>query len=139
MPFGRDQYEVARRVEVARCGTRHRAGLGFDPGHRRCGCDSTAKQSLLESWGYSVITAGSYDETLRKVVTRPERPGADHLRLSRARACSLPGIPRPTGSRNAQASGYLLLHKPVANEVLHAAIARLMQMQPPAVAGAPGT
>ena len=42
-------------------------------------------QSLLESWGYSVITAGSYDETLRKVVTRPERPGADHLRLSLAR------------------------------------------------------
>ena len=39
----------------------------------------------LESWGYSVITAGSYDETLRKVVTRPERPGADHLRLSLAR------------------------------------------------------
>ena len=31
--------------------------------------------TLLESWGYSVITAGSYDETLRKVVTRPERPG----------------------------------------------------------------
>jgi UDP:flavonoid glycosyltransferase YjiC (YdhE family) len=23
VPFGRDQYEVARRVEVARCGTRH--------------------------------------------------------------------------------------------------------------------
>ena len=40
--------------------------------------------------------------------------------------------------KEAQASGYLLLHKPVANEVLHAAIARLMQMQPPAVAGAPG-
>ena len=49
------------------------------------GAIQTAKQSLLESRGYSVITAGSYDETLRKVVTRPERPGADHLRLSRAR------------------------------------------------------
>ena len=49
------------------------------------GAIQTAKQSLLESWGYSVITAGSYDETLRKVVTRPERPEADHLRLSLAR------------------------------------------------------
>jgi hypothetical protein len=49
------------------------------------------------------------------------------------------GDTAPDRIKEAQASGYLLLHKPVANEVLHAAIARLMQMQPPAVAGAPGT
>jgi len=48
------------------------------------------------------------------------------------------GDTAPDRIKEAQASGYLLLHKPVANEVLHAAIARLMQMQPPAVAGAPG-
>ena len=115
-------------------------------------------QSLLESWGYSVITAGSYDETLRKVVTRPERPGADHLRhrlrdneigsavIERLRneyndfipGMLITGDTAPDRIKEAQASGYLLLHKPVANEVLHAAIARLMQMQPPAVAGAPG-
>ena len=56
---------------------------------------------------------------------------------------SIPGMlitgdTAPDRIKEAQASGYLLLHKPVANEVLHAAIARLMQMQPPAVAGAPG-
>ena len=85
MPFGRDQYEVARRVEVARCGTRHRAGSGLILVIDDAGAIQTAMQSLLESWGYSVITAGSYDETLRKVVTRPERPEADHLRLSLAR------------------------------------------------------
>ena len=28
------------------------------------GAIQTAMQSLLGSWGYSVITAGSYDETL---------------------------------------------------------------------------
>ena len=55
---------------------------------------------------------------------------------------SIPGMlitgdTAPDRIKEAQASGYLLLHKPVANEVLHAAIARLMQMQPPAVAGAP--
>jgi two-component system, sensor histidine kinase len=49
------------------------------------GAIQTAMQSLLESWGYSVITAGSYDETPWNVVTRPERPGADHLRLTLAR------------------------------------------------------
>ncbi len=49
------------------------------------GAIQTAMQSLLESWGNSTITAGSYDETPRKVVTRPERPGSDHLRLSLAR------------------------------------------------------
>ena len=47
------------------------------------GAIQTAMQSLLDSWGYSVITAGSYDNV--RVVTRPERPGADHLRLSLAR------------------------------------------------------
>jgi hypothetical protein len=35
--------------------------------------------------------------------------------------------------------GQVAQDTPPANEVLHAAIARLMQMQPPAVAGAPGT
>jgi two-component system, sensor histidine kinase len=49
------------------------------------------------------------------------------------------GDTAPDRIKEARASGYLLLHKPVTNEVLHAAIARLMQMQPPAVEGAPGT
>ena len=123
------------------------------------GAIQTAMQSLLESWGYSVITAGSYDETLRKVVTRPERPGliiCDYRlrdneigsavieRLRNEYNDSIPGMlitgdTAPDRIKEAQAIGYLLLHKPVANEVLHAAIARPMQMQPPAVAGAPGT
>jgi CheY-like chemotaxis protein len=147
VPFGRDQYEVARRVEVARCGTRHRAGLGFDPGHPRCGCDSNGHADPARKLG------------LLRHHRRQLRPGliiCDYRlrdneigsavieRLRNEYNDSIPGMlitgdTAPDRIKEAQASGYLLLHKPVANEVLHTAIARLMQMQPPAVAGAPGT
>jgi signal transduction histidine kinase/CheY-like chemotaxis protein len=107
----------------------------------------TAMQSLLESWGYTVITAGSYDETLQKVANRPGQPGliiCDYRlrdnetgsmvieRLRNEYNESIPGMlitgdTAPDRIKEAQASGYLLLHKPVPNEVLRTAIARLMQ------------
>lgn len=111
------------------------------------GAIQTAMQSLLESWGYSVITAGSYGEILQKVATRPEHPGliiCDYRlrdnetgstvieRLRNEYNDSIPGMlitgdTAPDRIKEAQASGYLLLHKPVANEVLRTAIGRLMQ------------
>lgn len=110
----------------------------------------TAMQSLLESWGYSVIAAGSYAEMLQKVLTCPDRPGliiCDYRlrdnetgstvieRLRNEYNESTPGMlitgdTAPDRIKEAQASGYLLLHKPVPNEVLRAAIDRLMHRNP---------
>jgi two-component system, sensor histidine kinase len=107
----------------------------------------TAMQSLLQSWGYSVIAAGSYDEILKKIGSRSEVPSliiCDYrLRdnetgsavIERLRAEyneSIPGMlitgdTAPDRIKEAQASGYLLLHKPVPNSRLRAAIARLIR------------
>ena len=114
------------------------------------GAIQTAMQSLLESWGYSVIAAGSYAEMLQKVLTCPDRPGliiCDYRlrdnetgstvieRLRNEYNESTPGMlitgdTAPDRIKEAQASGYLLLHKPVPNEVLRAAIDRLMHRNP---------
>jgi signal transduction histidine kinase/CheY-like chemotaxis protein len=111
------------------------------------GAIQTAMQSLLESWGYSVVTAGSYEETLRKLANCPDRPGlivCDYRlrenetgsaiieRLRNEYNESIPGMlitgdTAPDRIKEAQASGYMLLHKPVPNEVLRLTIARLMQ------------
>ena len=114
------------------------------------GAIQTAMQSLLESWGYSVIAAGSYAEMLQKVANCRDRPGliiCDYRlrdnetgstvieRLRNEYNESIPGMlitgdTAPDRIKEAQASGYLLLHKPVPNEVLRAAIDRLMHRIP---------
>jgi two-component system, sensor histidine kinase len=103
-------------------------------------------RSLLESWGYSVIAAGSFDETLERIATCPEHPRliiCDYRlrdnetgsmvieRLRNEYNDTIPGMlitgdTAPDRIKEAEASGYLLLHKPVPNEVLREAIARLI-------------
>jgi signal transduction histidine kinase/CheY-like chemotaxis protein len=114
------------------------------------GAIQTAMQSLLESWGYTVIAAGSYSEMLQKVGACRDHPGliiCDYRlrdnetgstvieRLRNEYNESIPGMlitgdTAPDRIKEAQASGYLLLHKPVPNEVLRAAIDRLMHRLP---------
>jgi signal transduction histidine kinase/ActR/RegA family two-component response regulator len=110
------------------------------------GAIQIAMQSLLQSWGYSVITAGSYAEMLERIGDRTETPSliiCDYRlrdnetgsmvieRLRNEYNDSIPGMlitgdTAPDRIKEAQASGYLLLHKPVSNAVLRAAIVRLM-------------
>jgi CheY-like chemotaxis protein len=110
------------------------------------GAIQIAMQSLLQSWGYAVITAGSYAEMLERIAERPETPSliiCDYRlrdnetgsvvieRLRNEYNDSIPGMlitgdTAPDRIKEAQASGYLLLHKPVSNAVLRAAIVRLM-------------
>jgi signal transduction histidine kinase/CheY-like chemotaxis protein len=110
------------------------------------GAIQTAMRELLASWGYSVIAAGSYDEMLAQVAQRPEHPSliiCDYrLRENETGSAvieklrneyndAIPGMlitgdTAPDRIKEAQASGYLLLHKPVPNEVLRASIARLI-------------
>jgi signal transduction histidine kinase/CheY-like chemotaxis protein len=109
------------------------------------GAIQTAMRSLLESWGYSVIAAGSFDETMERIATSQEHPRliiCDYRlrdnetgsvvieRLRNEYNDAIPGMlitgdTAPDRIKEAEASGYLLLHKPVPNEVLREAIARL--------------
>jgi CheY-like chemotaxis protein len=109
------------------------------------GAIQTAMRSLLESWGYSVIAAGSFAETMERIAARPEHPRliiCDYRlrdnetgsmvieRLRNEYNDTIPGMlitgdTAPDRIKEAEASGYLLLHKPVPNEVLRDAIARL--------------
>ncbi|WP_158817797.1 ATP-binding protein [Methylocapsa sp. S129] len=102
--------------------------------------------SLLTSWGYGVVTAGSGDEMLAELAQCPDRPAliiCDYrLRASengievieRLRSEYNEAIPAMliTGDtaedrlKEAQASGLPLLHKPVSNSKLRAAIANLI-------------
>ena len=111
------------------------------------GAIQAAMRSLLESWGYSVIAAGSFDETLERIATCPEHPRliiCDYRlrdnetgsmvieRLRNEYNDTIPGMlitgdTAPDRIKEAEASGYLLLHKPVPNEVLREAIARLIR------------
>jgi signal transduction histidine kinase/CheY-like chemotaxis protein len=111
------------------------------------GAIQLAMQSLLQSWGYSVIAAGSFLEMLNRIGSRREIPrliicdyrlrnnetgSAVIERLRNEYNETIPGMlitgdTAPDRIKEAQASGYLLLHKPVANARLRAAIARLMQ------------
>jgi signal transduction histidine kinase/CheY-like chemotaxis protein len=110
------------------------------------GAIQTAMRVLLESWGYAVLAAGSYDEMLAQIAVRPEHPSliiCDYRlrdnetgsavieKLRHEYNDTIPGMlitgdTAPDRIKEAQASGYLLLHKPVPNEVLRAAIARLI-------------
>ena len=103
-----------------------------------------AMQTLLTAWGHSVIVAGSTDEMLAHFAnsTRPDllicdyrlRGGENGIaaiaRLRGALRAEMPAIlitgdTAPDRIREASASGCLLLHKPVPNGKLRAAISNL--------------
>lgn len=113
-----------------------------------------AMKSLLESWGYEAITAGSCDEMLERIATHRAAPrliisdyrlrdnasGIDAIeRLRSEYNDEIPGmlITGDTGAdrlKEAQESGFLLLHKPVPNHRLRASIAHLIESSDKAVA-----
>jgi signal transduction histidine kinase/CheY-like chemotaxis protein len=104
-----------------------------------------AMQSLLTSWGFQVIPAGSTAEMLEHVATLATPPdliisdyrlrdGEDGIaairRLQSEFNEDIPGMlitgdTAPDRLKEAQASGFLLLHKPVSNSKLRAAIGNL--------------
>ena len=106
-----------------------------------------AMKSLLEGWGFKAIVAGSCEEILPLLANCPDRPGLivcdyrlraheDGIRvIERLRSeyndDEIPGMlitgdTAPDRLKEAQDSGLLLLHKPVSNSRLRAAIAHLM-------------
>jgi two-component system, sensor histidine kinase len=105
-----------------------------------------AMLSLLTSWGYAVITAGSVAEMLASLAQCPKRPdmiicdyrlrggenGIDVVRRLQSEcneaipAMLITGDTAADRLLEAQASGLLLLHKPVPNGKLRAAIVNLM-------------
>jgi two-component system, sensor histidine kinase len=106
-----------------------------------------AMKSLLEGWGFRAIVAGSCDEMLPLLENCPDRPALlicdyrlraheDGIRvIERLRAeyndDDIPGMlitgdTAPDRLREAEESGLLLLHKPVSNTRLRAAIAHLV-------------
>jgi signal transduction histidine kinase len=113
-----------------------------------------AMQSLLVSWGYEAITAGSCEEMLERIATHRTAPrliisdyrlrdnasGIDAIeRLRSEYNDEIPGmlITGDTGAdrlKEAQESGFLLLHKPVPNHRLRASIAHLIESSDKAVA-----
>lgn len=104
-----------------------------------------AMKTLLESWGYTVIAAGSGDEMLERIAAAVEVPclivcdyrlrgvetGTAAVEKLRAEfndeipAMLITGDTAPDRIREAEASGFLLLHKPVPNSKLRAAITHL--------------
>ena len=105
-----------------------------------------AMRSLLGEWGHEVIVAGSCEQMLERVANRPQRPdliicdyrlrGAENgieviERLQSEYNHDIPamlvtGDTGPERLQEAQQSGHLLLHKPVARGKLRAAIGNLM-------------
>ena len=106
-----------------------------------------AMKDMLEGWGFKAIIAGSCDELLARLADCPDRPAliiCDYrLRahengirvIDRLRAeyndDDIPGMlitgdTAPDRLREAQESGLLLLHKPVSNSRLRAAILHLV-------------
>jgi signal transduction histidine kinase/CheY-like chemotaxis protein len=108
-----------------------------------------AMKTLLEGWGYRVLAAGSGDEMLEAIATAEEAPRlivCDYrlrdnetgtMVVERLRsefnddipAMLITGDTAPDRIREAEASGLLLLHKPVPNGKLRAAIAHLTSQQ----------
>lgn len=111
------------------------------------GAIQVAMKTLLQSWGYSVLVAGSGAEILEQIATHPEVPNliiCDYRlrdtetgsavieRLRSEYNDDIPGMlitgdTAPDRLKEAQASGYLLLHKPVPNNTLREAIDRLIR------------
>ncbi len=107
-----------------------------------------AMASLLSGWGHEVITAGSGDEAMQRLASCSERPeliisdlrlrdnenGIEVIERLRSEynetipAMLITGDTAPQRLIEAQESGLLLLHKPVPNSKLRAAIANLVRM-----------
>jgi two-component system, sensor histidine kinase len=105
-----------------------------------------AMRSLLSSWGHEVIVAGSGAEMLERTASCPTRPdlivcdyrlrgGENGIAVieqlqseynAEIPAVLITGDTAPERLVEAQQSGLLLLHKPVANAKLRAAISHLM-------------
>jgi len=105
-----------------------------------------AMSSLLTKWGHDVVTGGSGDEAIARLSTYAVRPdlvicdyrlrnGENGISvIERLRsdynenipAMLITGDTAPDRLAEAQASGLLLLHKPVSNSKLRAAIVRLI-------------
>ena len=103
-------------------------------------------RSLLTGWGYQVITAGSGSQMLANLAAFAERPdliicdyrlrdgenGTDVIAALQSEcneaipAMLITGDTAEDRLIEAQASGYLLLHKPVPNGKLRASIVNLM-------------
>lgn len=108
----------------------------------------TAMQSLLQSWGYEILCAGSHDEMLPQLAHRRDIPkliicdyrlrehekGIEVIEKLRSEynedipGMLITGDTAPDRLKEAQDSGFLLLHKPVPNAKLRAAIAHLVGM-----------
>jgi CheY-like chemotaxis protein/nitrogen-specific signal transduction histidine kinase len=102
--------------------------------------------SLLTGWGHDVVTGGSGDEVMQSLAARPERPdlvicdyrlregenGIEVIERMRSEynqdipALLITGDTAPDRLADAQASGLILLHKPVPNSKLRAAIVNLI-------------
>jgi CheY-like chemotaxis protein len=105
-----------------------------------------AMARLLGGWGHEVITAGSGDDAIKRLVTcaispdliisdyrlRNGETGAEVIERLRSEyndmipAMLITGDTAPDRLAEAQASGLLLLHKPVSNGRLRAAIVNLV-------------
>ena len=101
---------------------------------------------LLSRWGKTVVAAGSGAEALEQLASCPVRPdlmicdfrlrdgetGLDVVRLLRSEynedipAILITGETAPERLVDADASGLLVLHKPISNSRLHAAIANVL-------------
>jgi len=119
----------------------------------------TAMAELLRSWGHKVVAAADADEALAGLAAlnaaRPDliicdyrlRGEADGLAVIRRLTAAFgPGVPAilVTGDtaadriREAQASGYPLLHKPLSHARLRATVTSLLRQSRPALSsGAP--
>jgi two-component system, sensor histidine kinase len=106
-----------------------------------------AMAALLTGWGHEVVTAGSGKEVMARMVGGPARPdliicdyrlragetGIEVIEALRSEynatipAMLITGDTAPDRLAEASASGLLLLHKPVPNGKLRAAVANLMQ------------
>jgi signal transduction histidine kinase len=102
--------------------------------------------SLLKGWGHDVVTGGSGEEVMRHLAIQPRRPdliicdyrlregenGIEVIERLRSEynqdvpALLITGDTAPDRLIEAQASGLILLHKPVPNSKLRAAIANLI-------------
>jgi signal transduction histidine kinase/CheY-like chemotaxis protein len=109
-----------------------------------------AMTSLLQSWGYSVIAAGSFIEMMERIASNTLAPrlivcdyrlrdndtGSSVIeRLRNEYNDEIPGMlitgdTAPDRLKEAEASGYLLLHKPVPNDKLREAIELLAPAAP---------
>jgi two-component system, sensor histidine kinase len=105
-----------------------------------------AMSSLLTGWGHDVIAAGSSNDAMQQLSSRPDRPdliicdyrlreGENGIRvIERMRseynqdipALLITGDTAPDRLAEARASGLILLHKPVSNSKLRAAIVNLI-------------